>query len=227
VSGRWLGRLAHVPGVPKSFAWIESNANSPLFKYGGDVLAVVGGALNAKEAWDGSKGETILGRAFTTVASVDSDIAMLSPVLMGANFISVGALRADMAAIGGIEGGAISGGQLGLQQAAKIYHSELESGDYADFALHVAGGTVSGAVHGANVALNVWDDQVANGDWGWPVQKISQGENWLIDKAYEPVTHVASEVTGAIGSGVGAGVHAAQSGAKAVSGGVHKLLGML
>jgi hypothetical protein len=215
-----------------AYRFIAPLIESPYFRLGSGALAVWGAFDNAQNAWESSDREPTLARGFTVIASGLTDAAFsldnpVGAVLSGANFMSGGAVRADAAVIEGMLIDGVVEGDRGLRDAQSGFAGELESGDYFNYARHLAGGAVSGFAHGANDQLNVWARQVDDGKWGAPLQAISKVENYAIDKTYEPISHVVSGMSNAAGAGVHAGAEAAKSSGRAVSNGVQKLVGLL
>ncbi len=208
-----LGKLIDDEGVRNAYKWAAPIANNRVFKLAGNGLWLVGAVEGVGRAWGASEGETPVARSFTVAASVGVDVLLKkSVVLGGADFLSFGALHADLDAMAGM---AIRGADEAVKSghaAATKYAPELARGDYANYARHVAGGAIGGAAHGANVEINQWAGRVDDGAYGPVLQGISKVENYAIDKAYEPVSRVASNVSHVVGSGV-----------DAASSGVHKL----
>ena len=229
-----LSRMA--PNVlGQTFRWLEPIERSSWFTLGGRALLGISAALNLKTAFDGSDGETLLGRSYTMVASGLSDAALLHPAVAGADVLSLGAVRADLAALYDMGGRSLSEAQHGYERAVQDHADEARSHQYLEFGMHVALGTAGGYLRGANEGLNDWSREATNGNWGSGVQAISAIENWMIDTTYEPVSHVVGDVNHAVGTGVqalghgiNAGVHAVGDGfsdaTHAIDDGIHGLL---
>ena len=212
-----LKKLIEDDGVLKAYKWAAPIANNPLFKLAGKGLTVADGIEDARRAWGASDGETPVARGFTVAASIGINVLLKkSVVLGGADFLSFGAVEADLDAMTGMAIRGADEAVKGGQAAAATYAPELARGDYANYLRHVAGGALGGAAHGANVELNQWAGRVDDGSYGPVLQGISKVENYAIDKAYEPVSRVASNVSDIADSGL----HAASSG-------VHKLVSLL
>lgn len=184
-----LGKLVE-NGVPVSRLgrWavpIVRMEENPIFKGMGRLFipfAVYGTFQALRTTLDETRGENILGRAYTSVATAGGEGALMLWWPAGvANLTDGGALSADVHGVALIGGGELSGGMSGGRNAYQQDVRDRESGNYLGLTEHVVGGAVSGGVRGALAGDEQFANNAASGRYGGVVKDMAKGEDFAIE----------------------------------------------
>jgi hypothetical protein len=194
---------SHISQLNRFDVPIIKGANFSLFRYAGTGFAILSGVQNLATSWQDVRGENWIGREVTVQASVGTDIAFTRfPLLAASNFLSLGSLRADAAAVYTSLGESLSHATDGAFAAAR---KDIASHNYLGLGVDVPAAFGKGMVQGANHGLNTWAKDVDDGRYGGLLGGISHAENHLIDAHYDQISHpvrTAGRALSAAGHGV-------------------------
>jgi hypothetical protein len=166
-------------------------ATDPVFEDANKVfipLAVYGDFEDLKTTFDETRGENVLGRAFTTAGTLGGDAALFYPLVGAANFFDGGALSASMHGGALIGGAAISGG---IDGAEKAYETDVRSGNYLAVPGDVLDGAASGAAHSALQADDQFAKYAESGQYNGLIKEFAKGEDAVIEHAAPAVISAA------------------------------------